>query len=134
MNPNLTVGSRWRQGRRILRAVCVSAFLLAGRAWAGMPGPPSFKLTKLTIERLHVMSFFVAVFLIMSLAFMLLWRSLRKTFTSLPNLTYGRASAIVGLWAAVFVLILTMISGARELMTPGAWQKSGAIYKLNEGV
>jgi len=26
--------------------------------------------------------------------------------------------------------VLTMISGARELMTPGAWEKDGAIYRL----
>src|SRR5262245_44535701 len=30
----------------------------------------------------------------------------------------------------LFVLVLTMISGARELMTPGAWKKEGLTYKL----
>jgi hypothetical protein len=30
-----------------------------------------------------------------------------------------------------FGLVLTMISGARELLTPGAWDKVGATYKLN---
>jgi hypothetical protein len=30
------------------------------------------------------------------------------------------------------VLVLTMISGARELMTPGAWHKQGLTYKLAE--
>jgi hypothetical protein len=30
----------------------------------------------------------------------------------------------------LFVLVLTMISGARELMTPGAWEKRGLTYRL----
>jgi hypothetical protein len=34
------------------------------------------------------------------------------------------------LWGLLFVIVLTMISGARELMTPGAWQKSGFTFKL----
>ena len=92
--------------------------------------PPT--LTGLAEARLHIISFFVAIFMVTSLAFLLIWNSLRQTFTSLPKLTYRRALALVGLWAAAFILILTMISGARELMTPGAWEKSGAIYKLNE--
>ena len=37
---------------------------------------------------------------------------------------------LVGLWGLLFVLVLTMISGARELMTPGAWEPSGVTYRL----
>ena len=37
---------------------------------------------------------------------------------------------MVTLWGLAFILVLTMISGARELMTPGAWERSGATYKL----
>jgi hypothetical protein len=40
---------------------------------------------------------------------------------------------IVLLWGLLFVIVLTMISGARELMTPGAWRKQGATYKLADG-
>ena len=29
------------------------------------------------------------------------------------------------------LLVLSMISGARELLTPGAWQRQGTAYKLN---
>jgi hypothetical protein len=32
----------------------------------------------------------------------------------------------------LFVLVLTMISGARELMTPGAWESSGVTYRLKQ--
>src|SRR5262249_55804861 len=34
------------------------------------------------------------------------------------------------LWGLLFLLVLTMISGARELMTPGAWEKQGLTYRL----
>jgi hypothetical protein len=34
----------------------------------------------------------------------------------------------------LFVLVLTMISGARELMTPGAWEKNGLTYRLKQDV
>jgi hypothetical protein len=37
---------------------------------------------------------------------------------------------LVVLWGLLFVLVLTMISGARELLTPGAWEKQGATYRL----
>jgi hypothetical protein len=33
----------------------------------------------------------------------------------------------------LFVVVLTMISGARELMTPGAWEKNGLTHKLKSG-
>ena len=35
-------------------------------------------------------------------------------------------------WGSLFVLVLTMISGARELMTPGAWKKDGITYVLED--
>jgi hypothetical protein len=38
----------------------------------------------------------------------------------------------VTLWGLLFLLILTMISGARELMTPGAWEKHGSTYELKD--
>lgn len=33
-------------------------------------------------------------------------------------------------WGLLFVVVLTMISGARELLTPGAWEKVGVTYRL----
>jgi hypothetical protein len=40
--------------------------------------------------------------------------------------------SLVILWGLLFVVVLTMISGARELMTPGAWRKQGWTYRLTE--
>jgi hypothetical protein len=33
----------------------------------------------------------------------------------------------------LFYVVLTMISGARELLTPGAWEKQGTGYRLRDG-
>jgi hypothetical protein len=55
---------------------------------------------------------------------------LRKDWTFLPVLGYGRALVVTALWGMLFLLVLTMISGARELMTPGAWEKQGRTYQL----
>lgn len=61
-----------------------------------------------------------------------LWNYVARDFAGWPRLTYGKVLAGVVLWGLLFVLVLTMISGARELMTPGAWKKQGFTYKLAE--
>jgi hypothetical protein len=48
----------------------------------------------------------------------------------LPRLSYSEALGMIVLWGLLFLLVLTMISGARELMTPGAWEKKGLTYRL----
>lgn len=58
------------------------------------------------------------------------WRGLRKEFPQLPELSARSAFVMVALWGFVFLLALTMISGARELLTPGAWQKHGFTYQV----
>lgn len=108
------------------------AVLLAG-ALPAHAGMPSYTLTDLTRARLDSISFFIVVFLILSLLVKLLWNYLAKDFQKLPKLTYPRALTLVALWGLVFLLVLTMISGTRELLTPGAWEKQGATYKLKDG-
>ncbi len=60
-----------------------------------------------------------------------LWNSLARDFSRLPRLSYGKALAAVGLIGSLLAVVLTMIAGARELMTPGAWVKEGLLYKVN---
>ena len=81
---------------------------------------------------LQSISFFVVVLLASAWAVKGLWQHLRKDIRWLPTLTYGRSLSLVVLWGLLFVVVLTMISGARELMTPGAWQKQGWTYRLAE--
>ena len=80
--------------------------------------------------RVQAISFFLAVLLLSGWLVKGLWNFARRDFSKLPALTYGRALGLVGLWGLSFVIVLTMISGARELMTPGAWRKQGWTYKL----
>jgi len=100
-----------------------------GLALAGMP---SWDLTDIAKARLDAISFFLAMLLAMALLVKLLWNHLGKDFPRLPRITYFRAAARVTLWGLLFLLILTMISGARELMTPGAWDKRGSTYELKD--
>jgi hypothetical protein len=104
-------------------------FAWPGTAHAGMPRVTTM-LSEMARLRLQSISFFLVGFLLAALLVQVLWNSLRRDFSILPRLSYFRAVGLVGLWGLLFILVLTMISGARELMTPGAWELSGATYRL----
>jgi hypothetical protein len=89
------------------------------------------RLNESVVFRIQAISFFLVVLLLSALALKLLWNYLQRDFPRLPRLSYGKAVAGVLLWGLLFVIVLAMISGARELMTPGAWQKQGWTYKLD---
>lgn len=109
---------------------------LAPAVTAGMPSPlPTdaeriFRLNDTALGRLQTISFFLLGLLLSALAVQGLWNFLRRDFPRWPCLSFARALAAVLLWGLLFVIVLTMIAGARELMTPGAWQKQGFTYKL----
>jgi hypothetical protein len=118
-------------GRNFPLLAGILLFLAAAApAHAGMP---SWTLTDLSKARLDSISFFLVVLLLLALLLKFLWNYLAKDFQKLPKMTYPRALAAVTLWGLLFLLVLTMISGARELMTPGAWEKQGSTYKLKDG-
>ena len=111
--------------------------------WAAMPivvllgcprtsyaGMPSIGLTEVAAMRLSTISFFVVGLLLSAWVVGKVWNSLARDFPRLPRLSYKRALSVVVLWGLLFIIVLTMISGARELMTPGAWEKDGLTYKL----
>lgn len=107
-------------------------------AAAGMPAitwpdmPTYFTLSAFTRERLQAVSFFLVGILVIAAVVQRIWNYLARDFSSLPRLSYFKGLGLVLLWGLFSVLILTMISGARELMTPGAWQKKGLLYALAE--
>jgi hypothetical protein len=135
---------------KLSRAILLAAFLslllvaLVGESLAGMPavlpsgwtkesGPDGNGSAPSALgPYLHGISFFIAGLLLSAWAVKGLWGVLRKDLTWLPPLGYGRALSLVVLWGLLFVVVLTMISGARELMTPGAWKKQGWTYKLEQ--
>ena len=125
--------------RNLWRSILLTVALVAIMAVEASAGMPSLTLgdvkralvpSSLSLMRLEVISFFGVGFLAFAWAIQLLWNSLRKDFTRLPRLSYGKAVGLLALWGLLFILVLTMISGARELMTPGAWVKQGATYRL----
>lgn len=109
---------------------------LAVPALAGMPAllpddlPTRLRLHDSAAERLTAISFFLGGIFLSAIAVCFLWNYLQRDFTWLPRLTVTKSLALVVLWGLLFVIVLTMISGARELMTPGAWKKQGFTYKL----
>lgn len=120
-----------RQRGLRLPALTLGAIGLPARA--AMAGMPSFGLSDAAELRLEAISFFLALGLLAAWGIRRIWNGLRRDFPRLPALSFGRSVGLVALWGCLFVLILTMISGARELMTPGAWRKEGLTYKLAEG-
>jgi hypothetical protein len=106
--------------------------LMAGMA-APLPAEPSkiLRLNESPQLRLQAISFFLAVLFVCAAVTMLLWNYLRRDFAWLPRLTFAKALAGVLLWGLLFVMVLSMIAGARELMTPGAWKRQGVTYKLS---
>ena len=107
--------------------IALSAY--AGSATAGMP---SLVLSDAANLRLSGISFFIALLLITAVGFKYLWNYLRRDFSRMPHLTYAKSLAFVLLLGLLFNIILLMIAGTRELMTPGAWEKSGVTYKLRD--
>jgi hypothetical protein len=58
---------------------------------------------------------------------------MRSPAGRVPWISYPKALGVVVLWGLLFSVVLAMISGARELMTPGAWEQQGATYRLRDG-
>ena len=111
---------RWIAGIWLLAATHVSA------------GMTVVTLTDMARMRIDALSFFIALYLLVSLLVKILWNHFAKTFTALPRLNFLRALSLVLVSGLLFYVVLTMISGARELLTPGAWEKQGAGYRLRE--
>lgn len=98
---------------------------------AGMPSPYLI-WTELGRRRWEEVSFFLVGFLVMAAIVRWLWNVLRHDFPSLPVLSYRGCISLLLLWGLLMAVVLAMVSGARELMTPGAWVPKGVTYKLSD--
>lgn len=125
----------------LVRVPLFAGFALAAgttSALAGMPSalPEDFetvlRLRESPHQRFQAISFFLMGIFVSTLVVQFLWNFVAKDFPRLPRLTFFRALSVVFLWGLLFVIVLTMISGARELMTPGAWKKDGVTYSVND--
>lgn len=98
-----------------------------GEAFAGMT---VITLTDVARARIDSLSFFILTYLFISWVVKWIWNQLAKSFEILPRLKYLQALGVVFTTGLLFYVVLTMISGARELLTPGAWEKQGAGYRM----
>ncbi|HEY7427942.1 MAG TPA: hypothetical protein VH682_27160 [Gemmataceae bacterium] len=114
-----------------IRALSIALVLIVYVPNLAHAGMPSVTLTDVARMRVRTISFFLVGLLLSAWCVQLLWNYLRRDFSSLPRLSYGKALGVVALWGLLFMLVLTMISGARELLTPGAWEKQGLTYRLS---
>ena len=114
---------------KLLRPAFLLLFLGPASAFAGMP---SYRLTDVAKMRIEELSFFLVVLLLCSLGVMTLWNLLSRDFPKLPRLRYPRALALTTLLGLFALLILSMISGAREILTPGAWRRQGSTHRLTD--
>lgn len=89
-------------------------------------------LTDVARARIDALSFFLLTYLVISWVVKVIWNQLAKSFSSLPQLKYLQALGLVFTTGLMFYVVLTMISGARELLTPGAWEKQGVGYRIRE--
>ncbi|MCH8208882.1 MAG: hypothetical protein IIA62_07545 [Nitrospinae bacterium] len=103
---------------------------LSGTAHAGMP---MINLSDMAALRINNISFFLFIILIASFGLQKVWNYLQKDFKKLPRLNYKKSVGFVVLWGLAFYLVLAMIAGTREIMTPKAWEKAGLTYDLNGG-
>ncbi|MDA7892362.1 hypothetical protein N9C66_09220 [Akkermansiaceae bacterium] len=106
----------------------IALFLLTiGPAKAGMT---SIVLSDLAEARIEVISFFILIYLLLTLVVKFLWNKLAQGIPAIPKINFRRALCLMLVSGLFMYVILTMISGARELMTPGAWEKEGISYRL----
>lgn len=111
-------------GVLILTGVC-----LQHSAHAGMT---VYGLKDIYRIRLEEISFFLVLLLVCTLAFRLLWNHAVKGFDFLPKIKFIQAFCLALLFGFLMLLILAMISGIREVLTPEAWRRQGNSYRLND--
>jgi len=122
----LTAGGRaWRVS---LFVVAIAA-LGVGQANAGMT---VYDLNDVIRLRLQEISFFGFILVVSTVGVRLLWNYLASDFPAMPRLTFLKAFCVTALLGILMLLLLIMISGARELLTPGAWHRQGSHYRPNE--
>ena len=115
--------------QRRAAAVVLAALLLPLTARAGMTMPA---FTDIAQARLQVLSFFLILYLALAFIYQRIWNSLAKEFQKLPQIRYRGALGALIVCGLFIYVVLTMISGARELMTPGAWARSGIHYTIRD--
>lgn len=128
----MQVKNQWQHSKGIsLKRILYTLILLSftTELYAGMPSSSGI-LSRIAAFHINAISFFMVILFVSAFILMKIWNTLQKDFTSLPKLTYRKSTLFILLTGSIFLIVLTMISGAREIMTPKAWEKSGAFYEV----
>jgi hypothetical protein len=95
-------------------------------------GMTVYDLNDVVRLRLEDISFFLVLLLVSAAGIRLLWNYLARDFPRLPRLSFLKAISLTVLLSLAILLVLVMISGAREVLTPGAWYRQGSHYRPND--
>src|SRR5260221_5828018 len=118
--------ARRHQTRVVVLFAC---FAVTAPAHAGMT---VYGLKDIYRLRFEEISFFIVLLLACAFIFKLLWNHGTRGFSFLPRLKYLQALCLSVVFGLATLLILTMISGIRAVLTPDAWRRQGTSYRLND--
>jgi len=118
-----------RQNKWLAALVAAAGLIVAPDAQAGMV---VYGLRDVYRLRFEEISFLILLLFLSALLLKLLWNYAAKGFSFLPRLKYLQALSAALLMGLVMLVILTMISGIREVLTPDAWRRQGSSYRLND--
>lgn len=107
-------------------------FLLLFQVNTAHAGMTVYDLTDVARLRLEDISFFAFLLLLATLGIRFLWNFLARDFPRLPRLTFAKALSLTALLSLLMLLLLVMISGAREILTPGAWYRQASHYRPSD--
>ncbi len=108
------------------------ALAVLGSILPAQAGMTVYGLRDIYRLRFEEVSFFLFLLILCAFVFQLLWNYAIKGFTFLPRLKFRQSACLTLLLGLAMLLILTMISGIREVLTPGAWRRQGTSYRLND--
>ena len=107
-------------------------FLSLAAVASARAGMTVYDLNDVVRLRLEDASFFAVLLLGCAFGIKLLWNYLAKGLPALPRINFLRAACLTAVLSLMMLLVLSMISGARELLTPGVWRRQGSAYRLND--
>jgi hypothetical protein len=108
------------------------AFLILWATTECYAGMTVYTLRDVYRLRFRSLSFFIFLLFASALLFRVTWNYAAKGVKFIPRLNYWRALSLSFLLGLAMLVVLTMISGIREVLTPGAWRKQGTGYRLND--
>jgi hypothetical protein len=105
---------------------------IAGGTTSLRAGMTAYDLSDVVRLRIEDVSFFAFLLLACALGVKLVWNYVAKGMPALPRISFLRSLCVTGVLSLMMLLVLSMISGARELLTPGVWRRQGSAYRLND--